>query len=80
MSPVEQVDQELETVIRELAMRIVVPRMGEFEYLWEIANRVCDRYGLEKSVNSGASSNSDDTDAQTLSSSGEPAHGSAVML
>jgi hypothetical protein len=80
MSPVAQADQELETAIRELAMRIVVPRMGQFEYLWEIANRVCDRYGLEKSVNSGASSNSDDTDAQTLSSSGAPAHGSAVML
>lgn len=75
MSPVEQADQELETVIRELAMRIVVPRMGEFEYLWEIANRVCDRYGLEKSVNSGASSNSGRTDAQTLSSSGAPAPG-----
>jgi hypothetical protein len=66
MSPVAQADQELETVIRELAMRIVVPRMGVFDDLWEIANRICDRYGLEKSVNSGASSNSDRTDAQTF--------------
>jgi hypothetical protein len=50
ISPVAQADQELETVIRELAMRIVVPRMGEFDDLWEIANRVYDRYWLEKSA------------------------------
>jgi hypothetical protein len=50
MSPVAQADQELETVIRELAMRIVVPRLGEFDDLWEIANRVYDRYWLEKSA------------------------------
>jgi hypothetical protein len=65
MSSLAQADQELETVIRELAMRIVVPRMGVFDDLWEIANRICDRYGLE-SVNSGASSNSDRTNAQKL--------------
>ena len=48
MSPVSQADQELESVIRELTMRIVQPRMGDFEDVWEIANRVCDRYGLQE--------------------------------
>lgn len=50
MSPVAPADQELEIVIRELAMRIVVPRRGEFDDLWESANRVRDRYGIEKSA------------------------------
>jgi len=50
MSPIAQADQELESVIRELAMHIFVPRMGEFDDVCKIANRVCDRYGLEKSV------------------------------
>jgi hypothetical protein len=48
MSPVSQADQELESVIRELALRIVLPRMGDFEDVWEIANRVCDQYGLQE--------------------------------
>jgi hypothetical protein len=51
MSPVAQADQELEAVIRELAMRIVVRRRGEFDDVWDSANRVCDRYGLEKLAN-----------------------------
>jgi hypothetical protein len=50
MSPIAQADQELDNVIRELTMRILVPRMGEFDDVWDIANRVCDRYGLGKSV------------------------------
>jgi hypothetical protein len=48
MSPLKKVDQELETAIRELATRIVIPKLGEFDDVWEIANRVCDRYDLEK--------------------------------
>jgi hypothetical protein len=75
MSSLEQADQQLETVIRELAMRIVVPRMGVFDDLWEITNRIRGRYGPEKSVNSGTSSNSDRTDAQKPSSRGAPAPG-----
>ena len=49
MSPIAQADKELDNVIRELTMRIVVPRMGEFDDVWDVANRVCDRYGLGKS-------------------------------
>jgi hypothetical protein len=48
MSPLQQLDQELEAVIQELATRIVTPKLGEFDDVWEIANRVCDRYQLEK--------------------------------
>jgi hypothetical protein len=48
MSPVAQADQELESVIRELAMRILVPRMSDFDDVWEIANRICDRYGFQQ--------------------------------
>ena len=46
MSPIAQAGEELDSVIRELMMRIVVPRMSEFDDVWDIANRVCDRYGL----------------------------------
>lgn len=49
MSPLAQADRELDLVIRELTMRIVVPRMGEFDDVWDIANRICDRYGLTSS-------------------------------
>jgi hypothetical protein len=48
VSPIAQADHELEVVIRELSMRILVPRMTDFDDVWEIANRVCDRYGLEQ--------------------------------
>lgn len=48
MSPIAQADRELDNVIQELTMRIVVPRMSEFDDVWDIANRVCDRYGLRQ--------------------------------
>jgi hypothetical protein len=43
---IQQFDDQLAKLIRELAKRIAVPRMGEFEAVWETANRVCDRYPL----------------------------------
>jgi hypothetical protein len=48
MSPIALADHALEAVIRELSLRILVPRMSDFDEVWEIANRVCDHYGLEK--------------------------------
>ncbi len=48
MSPLE-CDQKLEQVIRELTLRIIVPRWTEFDTIWEIANRVCDQYHVGKS-------------------------------
>ena len=42
-------DQQMERIIREFAMRIVVPRWSEFDMVWEAAIRVCDRYELGKS-------------------------------
>ncbi len=50
MSPIAQFDQEMEKLIRELALRIVVPRISEFDDVWEVANRVCDRYLVSKAA------------------------------
>jgi maltose-binding protein MalE len=48
MSPLQKFDEQLESVIKELMTRIVVPKMTEFDDVWEAANRVCDRYELEQ--------------------------------
>ena len=48
MSPVAELDKKLEQLIRELALRIVVPRWTQFDEVWEAAIRVCDRYELGK--------------------------------
>ena len=48
MSPLAQLDRELEEIIRELSLRTIVPRLSEFEDVWEITNQVCDQYGLGK--------------------------------
>ena len=45
----QQADEELRRVIAQLTTRIMVQKMGDFEDVWEVANRVCDRYGLGKS-------------------------------
>ena len=56
MSPLTELDQRLEQIIREFALRIVVPRWTEFDTVWEAAIRVCDRYELGKSKRSSAES------------------------
>jgi hypothetical protein len=48
MSPIAEFDQRLEQMIREFAMRILIPRWTEFDAVWETANRICDRYDLGK--------------------------------
>jgi hypothetical protein len=48
MSPLEQLDRELEKIIRELTLRIVAPHLTEFECVWEAANEICDRYEIAK--------------------------------
>ena len=48
MSPLMEFDQRMEQIIREFALRIVVPRWTEFDTVWEAAIRVCDRYELGK--------------------------------
>jgi hypothetical protein len=45
MSPLAQFDQEIDKIIREISLRIV-PVLGDFEDVWEAANRVCDRHQL----------------------------------
>ena len=56
MSPLTELDQRLEQMIREFALRIVVPRWTEFDTVWEAAIRVCDRYELGKSRRAPAAS------------------------
>jgi len=46
MSPIAEFDQRLEQMIREFAVRILIPRWTEFDAVWETANRICDRYDL----------------------------------
>jgi len=48
MSPLAEFDQRMEQMIRDFALRILVPRWTEFDDLWEAAIRVCDRYDLGK--------------------------------
>jgi hypothetical protein len=50
MSPLEQLNQALDNIIRELTLRILVPRLGEFDRVWEIANQVCDRYQIQQNL------------------------------
>ena len=46
MASLAQLDRDLEKVIAELTLRLIVPRMSEFDSVWEAANRVCDRYAV----------------------------------
>ena len=46
MSPIAEFDRRLEQIIRDFALRILVPRWTEFDAVWESANRICDRYEL----------------------------------
>ncbi len=53
MYVVEDVDQASEKFIYELVRdelvrRFVVYRLGEFDRVWETANRICDRYEVRK--------------------------------
>ena len=48
MSLLSEFDRKLERIIQELTLRIVVPRWNEFDSVWESANKVCDRYQLNK--------------------------------
>jgi hypothetical protein len=73
MSPLTEFDQRLEQIIREFALRIVVPRWTEFDTVWEAAIRVCDRYELGKSKPTSAKADQPSVAAgQDSTSSAEP--------
>jgi hypothetical protein len=46
MSPISEFDQKLEKIIRDFALRIIVPRWTEFDGVLEASLRVSDRYQL----------------------------------
>jgi hypothetical protein len=48
MCPIAEFDRSLEQMIREFAVRILIPRWTEFDAVWETANKICDRYDLGK--------------------------------
>jgi hypothetical protein len=50
MSPLAEFDRKLERLIREINLRIIVPRWNEFDTVWETANKICDRYELKKAA------------------------------
>ncbi len=48
MFAIRQIDQASEEIIYELARRVLVYRLGEFDRVWESANEICDRYQVKK--------------------------------
>ena len=46
MTPLAQLDRDLERIILELAQHIVALRESEFEKVWVAANKICDRYEI----------------------------------
>jgi hypothetical protein len=48
VSAIVQIDQASEEIIYALARRIIVCRLGEFDRVWEAANKICDRYRVKK--------------------------------
>ena len=58
MSPIAEFDQRLEQMIREFAIRILVPRWTAFDAVWETANRICHRYELGKHISEPRPANS----------------------
>jgi hypothetical protein len=47
MSPLAQLDCPLENILRELTLRFMVPRLSDFDTLWDTAIRICDRYQIK---------------------------------
>ena len=48
VSAIVQIDEASEEIIYALARRIIVYRLGEFDRVWESANKICDRYQVKK--------------------------------
>lgn len=48
MYVLEQIDRASEEIVYELARRLIVYRLGEFDRVWEAANRICDYYEIKK--------------------------------
>ena len=46
MTRTEKLNVEFERVTADLAKRMVVAQLTEFEEIWQTANAICDRYGV----------------------------------
>jgi hypothetical protein len=49
-TPLSGRDLEFEEFVCEMALRLTMPQMSEFDQAWEIANEVCDRYHLGRAA------------------------------
>jgi hypothetical protein len=47
---VTQIDQRSDEIIYELARRVIIYRLGEFDRVWLSANKICDRYQVQKAA------------------------------
>jgi hypothetical protein len=50
MSPLDQFNQKLERMIREFALRIIVPGWSEFDRVLETTEKICNRYERKKTA------------------------------
>ena len=48
VSAIAQIDEASEEIIYSLARRVIIYRLGEFDRVWESANKICDRYHVKK--------------------------------
>ncbi len=48
--PLAESAEEFEEFVSEVALRLRVANMYEFDQAWEVANRVCDRYGIGRAA------------------------------
>ena len=52
MAPIFEFGERKQALVEELSRLILGGRdaENEFEMVWEVANEVCDRYGLQKAA------------------------------
>ena len=50
MFPLAKSPEDFEEFVSEVALRLRVPNMNEFDQAWEVANRVCDSYGIGRAA------------------------------
>ena len=50
MSAIAQLEYMSDEIIYTMARRVIIRSLGEFDRVWEAANKICDRYQLQKPV------------------------------
>ena len=47
MSAIAQLEYMSDEIIYTMARRVIVCSLGEFDRVWEAANKICDRYQVK---------------------------------